>query len=388
VKAVRLGVRDGEFRVDRRLTKRLARHLEVADEVVVLAGAGSGLDDFAVVRRVLSADVRVDGVLDAKTVELGLTEAAPDGGLVDLVGVLLSAVNRDNVLDEDVHRLEVEVVLAVERERLLVETVLDHDGRDLLNVETLDALDVVHDATLVGADGGEHEELLEVGVVGEGGLLEDDLLEKLDELRGKVGGEERLDGDRDVLRVRRLGNGGRDDLVDEGALVEVVVVENLRPEFEPSPLDEVTSLVLEHLVVVGDGDELVVAEAFGVGDVGEVRVALLAVLSDDERVVDVVLLEERLRVLVRVDVDLGESVVDGGLLLTGGDLGFEPREDELEAVALLYLVNELIDGNGTGDGREEGLDGVLVAVDVEETADDLGSAGGVDALDVNLDEVG
>jgi hypothetical protein len=41
-----------------------------------------------------------------------------------------------------------------------------------------------------------------------------------------------------------------------------------------------------HLVLVRDVDELIVAETFRVSDVGEVRVALLAVLSDDEGFVD------------------------------------------------------------------------------------------------------
>ena len=62
--------------------------------------------------------------------------------------------------------------------------------------------------------------------------------------------------------------------------------EDLGPEFEPPAPDQVARLVLEHLVVVRDADELVVTEALGVGNVGKVRVALLAVLSNDERVVD------------------------------------------------------------------------------------------------------
>lgn len=102
----------------------------------------------------------------------------------------------------------------------------------------------------------------------------------------------------------------------------------------------------------------------------------------------VVLLEEGLGVIVGIDVDLGESVVNGGLLLSSSNLGLEPGKDQLEAVALLDLIHELIDGNGTGDGGEESLDGGLVAVDVEKTSNDLGRARRVDTLDVDLDEVG
>jgi hypothetical protein len=68
--------------------------------------------------------------------------------------------------------------------------------------------------------------------------------------------------------------------------VQVVALKDLGPEFETATLDEVTSLVLVHLVLVRDVDELRVAESLGVGDVGEVRIASFAVLSDGERIVD------------------------------------------------------------------------------------------------------
>lgn len=99
----------------------------------------------------------------------------------------------------------------------------------------------------------------------------------------------------------------------------------------------------------------------------------------------VVLLEERLRVLVRVDEDLGEGVVKRGVLLPGGDSGLDPGEDELEPVPLLDLFNKLLDGERSRDGSEEVLDGSLVAVDIEQSSDDLRSSGRVDALDVGLD---
>lgn len=76
------------------------------------------------------------------------------------------------------------------------------------------------------------------------------------------------------------------NLIDELSFVQVVTLENFRPEFETTTLDEVSSLVFVHLVLVGDVNELRVAESFGVGDVSEVRVASLAVLSDSERIVD------------------------------------------------------------------------------------------------------
>lgn len=167
VETISLGVGDGEFSIDRRFSESLASHLEVSNEVVGLSCPGSGFDNFEVVRRILSLDVRVDSVLDTKTVELSLSESRPNDGLIDLDSVLLSTIDRDDVFDENVHGVEVKFILAEESERFFVETMFDGDGGDLLNVETLNLFDVTHNSTLVGSNGGEHEELLEVGVVAE-----------------------------------------------------------------------------------------------------------------------------------------------------------------------------------------------------------------------------
>ncbi|KAI3480029.1 hypothetical protein L1887_57805 [Cichorium endivia] len=312
-------------------------------------GVLGDLDDLVVVGRVLGLDVRVDGVLDAQGRRAAPCEARPDGGLVELVGVLLAAVDGDNVLDEHVHGVLVLLGLGEDAEGLLVEAVVDGDLGDLLDIIAVEAVDIVHHLALVGADGGEQQEVLEAAVVAERRRLEDDLFEQLDELVRQVGGHEGLDGGRDVVRVGGLGDGGGGDLLDELAAMG-------------------PRLVLEHGVVVGDGDQLIVAEALGVGDVGEVGVALLAVLADDARVVEVVFLEEGLGVVVAVDGDLGEGVVERLVLGAGLDLGLEEGEDELEAVALLDPSTSSSTGMGPA-------------------ADDLRGARRVDALHVDLDEV-
>ena len=49
-------------------------------------------------------------------------------------------------------------------------------------------------------------------MIAEDRVVDDDLLQKFDELVGEVGGHERLDRDGDVLGVLRLGEGGLDNL--------------------------------------------------------------------------------------------------------------------------------------------------------------------------------
>ena len=229
---------------------------------------------------------RTDSVLDPQSIELSLSESAPNLRLVDLVGILRSSIQTGDVLDENSDGLGVLVVLVVHCEGLLVESLLDSDPGDLVRIVVLELADVSDDFPLVGSNGGEEEEVLESSVVRERRRLEDDLLQELDQLGRKIVVDEGLDGDRDVVGIGGFGDSGGDDLVDELTSVDVVGDEDLSPKFRKTTLDEVSRLVLEHRVRVGDGDELVVAESFGEGDEREVGISLLAVLSHDEGLVE------------------------------------------------------------------------------------------------------
>ena len=79
----------------------------------------------------------------------------------------------------------------------------------------------------------------------------------------------------------------------------------------------------------------------------------------------VVLLQELLRIVVAVNVNLRESVEDSRVLATGLHAGFQPGQDELETVASLDLVHQLVDGEVTRHRGKQALDGRLVTVDIE-----------------------
>ena len=74
-------------------------------------------------------------------------------------------------------------------------------------------------------------------------------------------------------------------LVDELTAMDVVRDEDLRPKLRLAALDEVTSLLLEHRVLIGDRNELFVAEALRVCDIRKVGVTRLAELADHERLI-------------------------------------------------------------------------------------------------------
>ena len=66
----------------------------------------------------------------------------------------------------------------------------------------------------------------------------------------------------------------------------------------------------------------------------------------------------------------------------------KPRKDELEPVPVLYFVDEFVNGEVARHRGEKRLDRCLVTVHVEKAPNDLRGADGVDASDVDFDEVG
>jgi len=110
-----------------------------------------------------------------------------------------------------------------------VQANLDTDVGNLIGGEVVEPVDVVHDTRLVRLSSGKYEQVLEVLVVAKGRRLQDDLLQQLDQLRREIGIQEARHGLRNLGGVRRLGNGGRDDLVNHGTAVQVVFAEDKHP---------------------------------------------------------------------------------------------------------------------------------------------------------------
>ena len=382
---VGLGVGVDELGLDEGLARLLARHLQVLDELLPVATRARHVHHLHVESGIVGLDERVDGLLDEAGAQLRRRQQAPHGRLVAALGELVGAVQILHVVDEHLDGRGVDLELAKDGERLLVQLAADGDVGDVGRVVVVQAVDVLHDARAIGLNGREYEQVLQVAVVAEHAVVEHDLLEHLDELRAQVGRHERLDRHADVLRVLGLVERRLHDLVDELAPVLVVLAQHERPEFGVATPHQVARLALEQAVLVAHAYELLVALAALVGDAGQVRIALLAVLADDARVVVGVLLEELLRVVVRVDVDLGQGVVDGRIGAALVNARLEPGQEELHAVALLDLLDELVDDEGAAHAHDHLLDLVLGAVDVQQAADDDRQAARIDLLHVDLD---
>mmetsp|Transcript_98646 Transcript_98646/g.299391 ORF Transcript_98646/g.299391 Transcript_98646/m.299391 type:complete len:702 (-) Transcript_98646:1272-3377(-) len=279
-------------------------------------------------------------------------------------------------------------MLLVDQEGLLVEPV-GVAQRNLGNVRpvvAIEPIDVVHDAGLVRLDGSQDEQVLQVPVLAEVGVVEHNLLQKLHQLRLQVGADEGAHRGGDLVRILRLWQSGAHDLVDHAAAVLVLLGQDQGPKVGALTFHEVACLQTEEPVPVCDVHELLVASAPGplVGSVGKVRVAVLAVLAHSGRVVEGVVLEERLRIPVGVDVNLRNTVVQVRVLVAFSHPGLEPRQEDAEAVPLLHLRHEGLHRAGGADVLQQRLDEVLGAVQVNEAANDVRALGGVHLHHVDL----
>lgn len=68
--------------------------------------------------------------------------------------------------------------------------------------------------------------------------------------------------------------------------MNIIGNKDLCPQLQLASFDKVSSLLFEHRIVIGNGDELVVAKSLGVRDVREVRIAFLAVFANNQRFIE------------------------------------------------------------------------------------------------------
>lgn len=117
------------------------------------------------------------------------------------------------MLDENVDGKPMLLVLLVDREGLFVQLVLRRNLGDLVRIVVLEFADVADNFALVGANGGQQQEVLQVTVVTEGGRLDDDFLQQLDQLNWQIGLNEGLDCDGNIIWVRAFRERGGNDLL-------------------------------------------------------------------------------------------------------------------------------------------------------------------------------
>mmetsp|Transcript_4546 Transcript_4546/g.9675 ORF Transcript_4546/g.9675 Transcript_4546/m.9675 type:complete len:847 (-) Transcript_4546:1224-3764(-) len=383
------GVSKDEFAVKEAVLEFGAGHLEEAHQIGPLVLALSSLDNLLVpIGRVVSLDVAVDSIGDEVGIELCLGKVAPYLTLIAALGKLDTAIEVLHVVEQNIDGVHVKLALLEDFVGLLEELVLLRAG-DLGNISSIKVVktvDVIHHTTTVSLDGSEDEKVLKVAVVREFRTLKNNLFKELNQLVRELGGHERLDGERNLVRVLRLGESSLHGLVNNTAAVRVVVTENALPKTHVLALDAVTSLILKELVCVGDLNELIVAGAPGtlVGKEGKVRVELLTELTNLLGVVELVVLEPLCRVLVNGHVNLTNGIVSSDLSVSLSNALFKEGLEHAKAVALFDLAHELSHRAHVTNRLKQALDKGLVTVQVKELTDHLRGTLRGNLLHVNL----
>jgi len=202
------------------------------------------------------------------------------------------------MLDKDIDSKRMLVVLLVDGQSFFVETMLNSNFGNVSDFVVLKLVDVSNDFAFISTNCCEKEEVLEVFVVAEWRRLDDNLLQELNKFNRKIGLEKSLDSHGDIIGVSTFWKGcsdnldtssvnanwipGKINLVDKRTTMDIVMNKNLGPEVGFTALDEISGLLLEHGVVIGDGDKFIVAKTFGISNIGQIWIACLAELSNDQ----------------------------------------------------------------------------------------------------------
>jgi len=98
----------------------------------------------------------------------------------------------------------------------------------------------------------------------------------------------------------------------------------------------------------------------------KIWITLLAIFANLQCVILSVLLQELFRLIVRVNVDLGQCIVDSLLLIACSECGFQEWQENLEAVSRLNFLDKLIDWHRSWiDSCKEILDDRFITINVE-----------------------
>lgn len=392
IQFVALGQRVDQFAVNKLILYLSSAHLKVADQILEFLLSFGGLDHSLIEIGVISLNVRLNGLANQVLVQLSSGQLAPDLWEVHLLGELLGSVNGFDVVQQNLDGLNIVVGLLVDNEGLLVQLVVASEG-DLSQFRTIivvQSVNVIHNSGGISLDGGQDQQVLQVLVVAEIGVVgvKNDLLQQLNQFVWQFSGHESLHSGGNLLRVLGLWKGGGHNLVNNWSSVLVILSQDQSPQFFTLSLNQISGLQSVETVLVGDLNQLSVTTSPSslVGSVSEMRVSVLAVFTNNLTVIELVIDQEIVRVLVNINVDFGQGVVQSSDLVSFSSSSFEPLLEDSELVSLLNLINQLIDWAVTSEVVQDLLDVGLITVEIQQTAKHLWGGSWVHLKEVHLDE--
>mmetsp|Transcript_27639 Transcript_27639/g.51031 ORF Transcript_27639/g.51031 Transcript_27639/m.51031 type:complete len:275 (-) Transcript_27639:2660-3484(-) len=271
-----------------------------------------------------------------------MTQFRPNRHFIRLGGEGLRPLQILDVVDQHLDGLDAAVNLLVDLESFFRQSAVESFFGHRHSVEVVETVDEVLDTRAIGFDGGEDEEILQIGVPAEGTILKDDLFQQLDQLGLQFTRHKRTHGATHLVRVSTLGQRSANDLIDQRTTVGVDGIQHFNPQIHIRPLHNIARLQLEHGVLVRAFDQGIIALPTAVRDTSQIGVAALGVFSDNQRVIHWIGGEEMLGVVVGIDDDLAEGVMNVRVFAAFGDQVLQERRQQLQAIALLHFIDQLV----------------------------------------------
>jgi len=207
------------------------------------------------------------------------------------------------VFHQNIHCHGMLFMLFVNSQSLFIQAMFGGDSGNVSSVVVLQFVDITNNFALVSANSSKEKKILEIFVVAEWRGFNNNFLQKFNQFDGKVCLQERFDCDRHIVWISAFWEGGCNNLgrnksnqwdtkllennylVNESATVGVLRNENLSPKIRLTTFDEVTGLLLEHRVIVGNGNQLIVTETFSISNICKVRISCFAEFTNNQRFV-------------------------------------------------------------------------------------------------------
>mmetsp|Transcript_18555 Transcript_18555/g.45984 ORF Transcript_18555/g.45984 Transcript_18555/m.45984 type:complete len:754 (-) Transcript_18555:1697-3958(-) len=405
---VGLGIGINQLGINDILLHGLASHLEVRNKFG---------PDFTFIRHstntnvfagIFGVDERDDSFGCFLSIKLSLTELRPDRLFIACSGIRLGSVEIFHEVDKntDCENLQLNLfflvssVLGLGKLGVNGETFFEKivalgnaNQSNVLRIKVVQLIDVSSNSGSIGTDGSKNKKVLKILVVRKVGSLKHNTFQKSNELSWKVSCHEGLYSARNFIRRGTFGKSPFNNLIDELApsafitiFLTVFFVENLRPQFQILAFDKVLGEIPEKSVFLADSNELVVAFTCTllVSDECKLRIKSFAVWSQNLRIIKHVIQQESLRVTVKSDVDLSESIVSSLFRASGCDTGLEPWLKQTKTVSSLSDLNKIVDRAGSSNCHQNSLDEIFVSTEVEKLSNDLRGLGWRDLGHINF----
>ena len=215
-----------------------------------------------------------------------------------------------------------------------------------LSIEVIQTLNVVRHTLGSSRQTSDNQQVLERLVLAELSSLKHQALQQIQKSIRHISIHESLHSAAHHLRVLALRKSCIHDLIHNLLLVLVLGSQHLLPQIIIHTLDQITSLILEQTILVGDTNQILITSTLStaVSKEGKERIHLLAELTNHLAVVERILQKELLSILVVADVDLSNSIVQLGILASFLQTSLQPGLDHTQTVASLTHIHQRSNG--------------------------------------------